>query len=183
MKRKTILVIVTLFVALASQAQYHRSDFYTASDNRSSETPFLKDKLYMGASLSGLNLTYNGTSDLSLGFNLQTGYFLMDNIMVLGNMGYNHIGGDDPSPDVFSIGVGGRYYIEQNGIFLGLGAKYKHANHNYNDVMPSVEIGYALFLNRTVTLEPAIYYEQSFTSHSKYSNVGLRVGFGIYFER
>ena len=41
----------------------------------------------------------------------------------------------------------------------------------------------SFFLNRTVTIEPAIYYEQSFTNHSKYSNVGLRVGFGIYFER
>jgi hypothetical protein len=183
MKKTILMVVMTLFVAIAANAQYHRNSFYSASDRSDATTPFLKDKVYVGASLTGLNLAYNGTSDLNLGLNAQGGYFIMDNIMVLGNIGYSHVGGDDPTPDVFSLGVGGRYYIEQNGIFLGLGAKYKHANHNYNDVMPAVEVGYSFFLNRTVTIEPAIYYEQSFTNHSKYSNVGLRVGFGIYFER
>jgi hypothetical protein len=76
--------------------------------------------------------------------------------------------------------VQGRYYIIQNGIYLGAGATYKHANHNYNDIMPGVEIGYAFFINRHVTIEPALYYEQSFKDHSKYSNVGLRLGLGIY---
>ena len=46
--------------------------------------------------------------------------------------------------------------------------------------MPSVELGYAFFINRTVTIEPALYYEQSIKDHSKYSNVGLRLGLGIY---
>ena len=55
-----------------------------------------------------------------------------------------------------------------------------HAYHNYNDVRPGVEVGYAFFLSRTVTIEPAIYYVQSFKKHSDYSSVGLKVGFGIY---
>ena len=46
--------------------------------------------------------------------------------------------------------------------------------------MPGVEVGYAFFISRTVTIEPAIYYDQSFKDHSKYSTVGLKVGFGIY---
>lgn len=46
--------------------------------------------------------------------------------------------------------------------------------------MPGVEIGYAFFINRHVTIEPAVYYEQSFKDHSKFSNVGLRLGLGIY---
>ena len=108
------------------------------------------------------------------------GYFLAENLAVVGLIGYNHVGGDDETPDRVSLGVQGRYYIIQNGIYLGVGATYKHANHNYNDIMPGVEIGYAFFINRHVTIEPAVYYEQSFKDHSKFSNVGLRLGLGIY---
>ena len=45
--------------------------------------------------------------------------------------------------------------------------------------MPGVEVGYAFFINRSVTIEPAIYYDQSFKTHN-YSNIGLKVGLGIY---
>ena len=46
--------------------------------------------------------------------------------------------------------------------------------------MPGLEMGYAFFLNKTVTIEPAIYYDQSFKRHSDYSKIGLRIGLGIY---
>lgn len=46
--------------------------------------------------------------------------------------------------------------------------------------MPGVEVGYAFFLSRTVTVEPAIYYDQSFKKHSDFSTIGLRLGVGIY---
>ena len=104
-----------------------------------------------------------------------------DDLMVLANLGCNRVGGGtDPSPDRFTVGAMGRYYIIQNGIYLGAGVNYKHSNHSYNDIMPTVEVGYAFFINRTVTIEPALYYEQSVKNHSKYSNVGLRLGLGIY---
>ena len=140
---------------------------------------FEQGKTYISASLSGLDLNYNGSTKFSCGFEAKGGYFVEDNLLVLGTLGYNHIGVDD-TPDRFSIGVQGRYYIIQNGIYLGVGATYKHANHNYNDIMPTVEVGYAFFINRTVTIEPSIYYEQSVRDHSKYSNVGLRLGLGVY---
>ncbi len=141
---------------------------------------FEQGKKYVSASFSGLDFNYNADSKLSVGLDLKGGYFVEDNLMVLGKIGYDHVGGDDVSPDRASVGLGGRYYIIQNGIYLGLGATYKHAAHNYNDLMPSVEIGYAFFINGTVTIEPAIYYEQSIKNHSHYSNVGLRVGLGLY---
>ncbi len=162
MVKKLSLLIVTLMMVLTANAQFEQ------------------DKKYISASFSGLDLNYNGTSDLSLGFQAKGGYLVEDNLMVLGTLGYNHIGGDDKTPDRFSIGAQGRYYIIQNGIYLGVGATYKHGNHNYNDFMPSVEVGYAFFINRTITIEPALYYEQSIKDHSKYSNVGLRLGLGIY---
>ena len=82
--------------------------------------------------------------------------------------------------DRVSVGVGARYYIIQNGLYLGVNGKLVHANHDYNDVMPGLEVGYAFFINRSVTIEPAIYYDQSFKNHSDYSKIGFKVGVGIY---
>lgn len=138
---------------------------------------FEKGKTYIGASLSGLDLSYNGSKELSLGVQGKAGYLVDDNLMLLGEAGYEHAGrglGHN-----FTAGVGGRYYITQNGIFLGANCKYVHAR-SYNDLMPGVEVGYAFFLSHTVTIEPSIYYQQSFKDHSDYSTIGLKVGFGIY---
>lgn len=145
----------------------------------SASAQFEQGKKYISASFSGLDFSYNGTSDLNIGLQAKGGYFVEDNLMVLGTLGYNHVG-DEVTPDRFSIGAQGRYYIIQNGIYLGVGGTYKHGSHNYNDFLPTVEVGYAFFINRHVTIEPAVYYEQSINNHSKYSNVGLRVGLGIY---
>jgi len=163
MIRKLSLVVVACMMAIAANAQFEQG------------------KKYISASFSGLDLNYNGSSKFSIGLQAKGGYLLEDNLMVLGTLGYNHIGGEDSTPDRFSIGAQGRYYIVQNGIYLGAGLTYKHANHNYNDFMPMVEVGYAFFISGHVTIEPAIYYEQSFKNHSKYSNVGLRLGLGLYF--
>ncbi len=162
MRKRLSLLLLSLLVAFSASAQFEQG------------------KKYISASFSGLDLGYNGSSEFNVGLQLKGGYFLADNLAVVGTVGYNHVGGDDDTPDRFSLGAQGRYYILQNGIYLGVGATYKHANHNYNDILPSVEIGYAFFINRHVTIEPAVYYEQSFKDHSKYSNVGLRLGLGVY---
>ncbi len=139
---------------------------------------FEQGKVYCGASLSGLNLSYNGTDELTLGLQGKAGYFLEDNLMVLGNLEYQH-SGKEGVKDYFSVGAQGRYYIVQNGLYLGAGAKLLHTG-DYNDVMPGVEIGYSFFVSRTVTIEPALYYDQSFKNHSDYSTVGIRIGVGVY---
>ena len=133
---------------------------------------FQEGKGYLGASLTGLDLHYNGQD----GFNV--GYFPWDNIMVLASFDAVHDGSKTVA-DHISVGVGGRYYITQNGLYLGAGVKLLHANHSYNDLMPGAEVGYAFFINRSVTIEPALYYDQSFKK-SDYSTVGLKVGLGIY---
>lgn len=138
---------------------------------------FQKGKGYLGASLTGLNLSYNSDTHLNFGVEAKAGYLFADNLMLLGKLGYMHTGGDDDRND-FEAGVGGRYYITQNGLYLGLNCNYRHAS-GYNDILPGLEIGYAFFINRSVTIEPAIYYDQSFKS-SDYSTIGLRIGLGIY---
>lgn len=158
--KKLAVLCMSLLVAGAAHAQFE------------------KGKVYCGASLSGLNLSYNGSSDLNLGVRGQAGYLFADNLMGVGTLSYDHVGKGDVK-DYVSVGAQGRYYIIQNGLYLGAGVKFIHTG-SYNDVMPGVEVGYAFFVSRTVTIEPAIYYDQSFKNHSDFSTIGLRVGIGVY---
>ena len=158
--KKIAMVLVALCSAVAAHAQFE------------------KGKVYCGASLSGLDMNYNGTDEFNLGLQAKAGYLLQDNWMLLGQLTYDHSGKKEVD-DYFSVGAQGRYYIIQNGLYLGAGAKFVHTN-GYNDVMPGVEVGYAFFVSRTVTIEPAVYYDQSFKNHSDYSTVGFRLGVGVY---
>ena len=139
---------------------------------------FESGKQYCGASLTGLNLSYNGSEELNLGIQAKAGYFLEDDMMLLAQAEYKHSGLDGVK-DYWALGAQGRYYIEQNGIYLGAGVKLIHTG-SYNDVMPGVVVGYAFFISKQVTIEPAVYYDQSFKNHSNYSTVGLKVGIGVY---
>lgn len=139
---------------------------------------FESGKQYCGASLTGLNLSYNGSEELSLGIQAKAGYFFEDDMMLLAQAEYKHSGLEGVK-DYWALGAQGRYYIEQNGIYLGAGVKLIHTG-GYNDVMPGVEVGYAFFVSKQVTIEPAVYYDQSFKNHSDYSTVGVKVGIGIY---
>ncbi len=161
MIRKIAALAVGLLTAVTASAQFEQG------------------KAYIGGSLTGLNLSYSGKEELKLGVQAQAGYMVADDVMLLAGVAYKHTGNDFEA-DNFSVGVGGRYYIEQNGIYLGVNCKLLHANHDYNDVMPGVEVGYSFFLNGSVTVEPAVYYDQSFKNHSDYSAIGLKLGVGVY---
>ena len=140
---------------------------------------FQQDKFYVSAGLSSLDLGYHGTDKWKLDAQVKAGYLLERDWMILSNVG---MGLYQDVPDTYSLGAGIRYYIEQNGLFVGCGANYIHANKSFNDVMPTVNLGYAFFLNRTVTIEPELYYNQSLRNHHDYSGFGFRIGLGIYFE-
>ena len=137
--KKIAMMIAALVMTLSANAQFEQG------------------KMYVGASMTGFDASYSGATEFHLGIDAKAGYFFMDNLLALGQVGYKHNG---------------------YGIFLGAGAKYVHSS-GYNDFMPNVEVGYAFFINRTVTIEPALYYDQSIKNHSDYSTVGLRIGIGI----
>ena len=168
-----------------------------------SHAQFQQGKGYIGASLTGLDMHYNGADKFNLGFEAKGGYLFMDNLMGLAFTSVEHKGHKNTTNN-FMVGAGARYYIIQNGLYLGVNAKFVHASTkieesttvpdidpvtertvttkhktHYNDVMPGLEVGYAFYINRSVTIEPAIYYDQSFKK-SDYSTVGLKVGIGVY---
>ena len=158
--KKIAMMVVALAMTLGASAQFEQG------------------KYYLGASMTSFDASYSGLEEFKLGVDAKAGYFFMENLMAYGQVGYKHYG-QEAIPDYFTAGIGARYYIVQNGIFLGASGKYIHASSSYNDFMPGVEVGYAFFINRTVTIEPAIYYDQSFKKHSDYSTVGFRIGIGI----
>lgn len=160
MKKKLVLLVMSMMMAIGVQAQFQQG------------------KGYVGASLTGLDLHYNGKDGLNIGIEGKAGYLAWDNIMLLAQVSAVH-NGSETVADHISVGASGRYYITQNGLYLGAGCKFIHANHSYNDLMPGIEVGYAFFINRSVTIEPAIYYDQSFKS-ADYSTIGLKVGVGVY---
>lgn len=143
----------------------------------SAKAQFEKNTCYFSTSFSGFNMSYSNNEKFTLGLDLNGGIFVQDCWMVYGKIGYDHTRAYD---DV-SLGIGGRYYISQNGLYLGLGLQYEHVLKNVNNLQLCPELGYCFYLNEYVTIEPAVYYNMSLNNFSDGSKVGLKVGFGYYF--
>ena len=139
---------------------------------------FEKGTKYVGASLTGLNLAINDRQHLSFGFDAKAGYFIKDYWMVEGTFGWHtsrtHL-------DRCQIGAKLRYAQVENGLYYACGLKYLHERKSFNDLQLTPELGYCYYLNHYISVEPAIYYDMSLTNFSKKSEVGLKVGIGIYF--
>jgi len=163
MIRKLIVSMVLLVFTLAAQAQFEEG------------------KWLITPSTTGLGFSYSGHEKTKVAFQMEAGSFLADNVALLINAGVDYT---DNSTDLTTVGAGGRYYIASNGIYLGANLKYYRydfaAGGRDNDASLGAEVGYAFFLNGKVTVEPAIYYNQSLTDHD-YNKVGLKIGFGFYF--
>lgn len=140
---------------------------------------FEKDTKYVGASLSGLNLSYSDERDFSLCLGGHAGYFIEDNIMLVGDLG---IETKDLHLNKFKLGVKGRYYFEQNGVYCAAGLRFVHVRHAYDDVQLTPEVGYCYFLNQYLSIEPAVYCDMSLSDFGHRSEIGVKIGIGIYFK-
>ena len=167
MKKHLLVLIGILLASVTAHAQYNDDT-----------TPFSKGKVYVGASLTGLDLNYNSNKKWHLGLDARGGWLFNNNWMLLGTVGFE---ARHKSFNTFTLGAGARYYIEQNGLYLGAGANYVHES-GIDDFRPTFQVGYAFFLNSLVSIEPELYYNQSLKNHGDYSGFGFRIGIGIYFE-
>lgn len=142
---------------------------------------FEKGKWYLNASLTGLDLSHSKYEGTNFGFSVGGGSFVADNLSVLINFKGKYV---ENGVDETSVGAGLRYYFDKCGIYTGLGCFFKHLNEggvkdNLYCITP--EVGYAFFINRTITIEPAVYYDISTKDFSEYSKLGIKIGFGFYF--
>ena len=144
----------------------------------SASAQFEKGTKYVGASLTGLNMAINDRQHFSFGLDAKAGYFIKNYWMVEGTFGWHtsrtHL-------DRCQIGAKLRYAQVENGLYYACGLKYLHERKNFNDLQLTPELGYCYYLNHYISVEPAVYYDMSFTDFSKKSEVGLKVGIGIYF--
>lgn len=154
--KKVFLFLAVLAVSLTANAQFEQG------------------KGYLGASLSSIDIS-SQAKKFHFGLNAKAGYLFADNLMATAQVGYEHM---EDTPDMLTLGAGARYYIVQNGLYLGASLKYKHTT-GYSDLLPGIQLGYAFFVSRTVTIEPELYMDFS-TKQFENSAYGLGVGIGIY---
>ena len=134
----------------------------------SANAQFEAGKKYFNLSTSSLSLSYSKNDKMRLNVGALAG----DRLVKIGRKIHQ---------DEVLLGIGGRYYIEQNGIYLGLAAQFAHHEQSFDNFYLTPEIGYAFFVNQYITLEPAVYYQMSLNDFSDASTVGLKLGVGITF--
>lgn len=163
MMKKSLLLLFFAVVSMSSYAQFE------------------KGTKYVGASLTGLNLSYSGDEKFCMGLATTGGYFVADSWMLYGRLTYEHKWQEGRDINDVVVGAGARFYFKQNGIFLGTGLQYRHAAVNTDYVQIPFEVGYCYYFNQHISLEPAIYYDLCLNKFSDGSKVGLKIGLGIYF--
>jgi hypothetical protein len=164
MYKKVLMTMMALVLSVSTFAQFE------------------KEKLYANASISGMNMSYSGADKWKFDLGSKLGYMIEDNWLATALVDFSCRNNDT---NMLTFGLGGRYYVQENGLFVGAGLNYRHVSVGgdaINDLMPTVQIGYVFFLNKTVTFEPEFYYNQSFKDHSQYSEVGVRLSLGIYLD-
>ena len=85
MKKKIALFVAAVMVSLASHAQFEA------------------DKFYLGASFSGMDLSYNGLTKGHIGVQSKGGYIVADNLMALCQLSYQKT---EDVPYELSVGAG-----------------------------------------------------------------------------
>jgi hypothetical protein len=161
MKKLILTLVITAVSVLTASAQFE------------------KGKFYLNGSLPNFGISYSDTKDLGIGLELNAGYFFADNLLLVGSTGFEY---NDSKWKELYAGIKGRYYILQNGLFLGAGARYLHEYKNFNDLQVTPEIGYCFFLGRNVAVEPSVYYNMSISDFAHKSEVGLKVGISIFLD-
>ncbi|WP_072530607.1 hypothetical protein [Bacteroides ilei] len=161
--KKILIVFILLMGCIQANAQFEKGTWY------------------LNTSLTGLNLSHSKYEGTNFGLSISGGAFICDNLSVLVGFKGEYV---ENGLDETSLGAGMRYYIADSGVYGGLGLAYKHLSNGAtrkNIVCLTPELGYAFFLSRTVTIEPAVYYDLSFNDCSDYSKLGVKIGFGFYF--
>lgn len=161
MKKLVFLMVCLLVVSVSAHAQFEQG------------------KWIINPSFTGMGFSVSKAEKAQFGLGFKAGNFLAEGIALMVE------GGADWSKpkSVYSLGTGGRFYFNKTGIYLGAGLRLDRerlkGGYHHTEFGLGVDAGYAFFLSRTVTLEPAIYYNWCF-NQGDMSKFGIKLGFGIY---
>ena len=162
MKKRFMLMLVTIMLTLGAQAQFEQGTWY------------------FNVSTTGLELSHSESTKARLALSANVGNFVADNIALI--VGMN--GDFYDSVSQFGVGTQARYYFQTCGVYGGLGVEYAYTKIGDFDkslFYLTPEVGYTFFLNRNLTIEPAVFYRMNFSDFDRWSKFGLRLGFGFYF--
>lgn len=137
---------------------------------------FEADKKYLGASLNGLDLSYDNHKKFALNLGFNGGYMVEDDMLIIGTTNFDFY---DSELRSFELGGKLRYFFEENGIFIGAGASFVSLKHYYDDFKLTAEVGYCYFLNKNLTIQPRLYYDLGFSESGR--RLGLAVELGWFF--
>ena len=161
--KKCVLAIVMAIVSLGANAQFE------------------KGTKVANLSLTGFDMSYQRGQKFHFGLQAQGGYFVEQDWMVGGLLGYDYLGGG-PNHE-FNLGANARYYFNRTGIFVGAGLLYSHQRYatTWNFFSIPLEAGYCFYLNNHLSIEPAVYCHLCLNHFDDGSKVGLKIGVGYYF--
>ncbi len=115
-----------------------------------------------------------GSSESITQINFKTGYFLAENFALGLNFNYTAFG----SSSTTGLGAFGRYYPGGK-FFVGAGYLSRSSTGTSGKGELNLEAGYAIFINKSIAVEPALNY----LGGDGYSTIGLNVGFTLYLNR
>lgn len=157
--KKSIFFIAFLLIAGYASAQIQKGTILAGASSNLSFTSVSPDT---GDNYSIFDLSLKG------------GYFVIDNVVVGANLGYQKI--DDFS--FTSFGIFGRYYY-QGKFFGGAGFNINDYENSDSQTVIPFEVGYAAFINDFIAVEPSL----NFSIGEDNNTFGFRVGFTLYLNR
>lgn len=155
--KKVIFVLLMTVSALGAHAQFNKGTHYA------------------NASLSGFGIGFEN-GNFSFGLSGEYGYFIDDNWMVGGLLGYNYSAGHHS----FQLKPEFRYSLDSNGLNLGAGLQFEHVGTGRNYIQLCPQVGYTFFLSDKISLEPAIYADFALNDFKNGTSAGLKIGIGLY---
>lgn len=190
--KKFLFLLVTLACIAVSNNSYAQQRQKVDAVNRptqkaatksSSSALIPKGSMIIGGS-AGFDMQFeDGNNSSILYLSPQFGYFLTDNLALGAAISFTKVKDVDP---VFGFGPFARYYLN-NGLFGQLQYEFQSQptflDERINGSAAGLGVGYALFLNNSISLEPLVYYKRHFGDLGEYNQVGLQVGISAYLGR
>ena len=127
----------------------------------------------------------NNKFKMGLAFN--GGSFVYDNLLLNIGIGFQVDKQDSYKNNNLQFSAGMKYYILSR---LFLGGEFGYERKWYRDydasytrknnyVFFAADLGYAIFITRNFSIEPALYWKHSFAD--RLNEYGFKIGFGLYF--
>ena len=139
--------------------------------------------------ISGTDTDHKKPNRFNFGLGFKGGTFIYDDLLVSFGAGYNlDMQKKQWKENSLQLNGAVKYYFFSH-LFLGAEIGYEHNWTNYigstqktqksNYYYVGADLGYAIFITRNISVDPALYWKYSFID--RLNQYGFRLGFSLYF--